>query len=107
MPTLPLFASESALAVSSSLLSVFSVTSPVPALTCRAGRDDRLGVVRDDVDRDGAGERERVLVAAGAGLGLGRDVVLGEAEEIAGGRAGVSGSAVPSPRNVHAEPFHL
>ena len=33
MPTFPLFASESAFAVSSSLLCAASVTSPVPAFT--------------------------------------------------------------------------
>ena len=71
----------------------------------RAGRDERLGVVRDDVDRDGACERERVLVAAGAGLRLGRDIVLGEPEEVAGCRSLGKRRAVAEERPRRAAPL--
>ena len=97
MPTLPLFASESAFAGSSSLLCAFSVTSPVPAVDVRAGRDDRLGVVRDDVERERR-RRSRPCPCRrprrSCRLGVQRRAPrAGRSRRI----AGLAGSAVPSP----------
>ena len=107
MPTLPLFASESALAVSSSLLSVFSVTSPVPALTVApAGTIASVWFETMLIATEPASESvlESPPAPDSASAAMSCSASRKRSPETG---AGLSGSAVPSPRNVHAEPFHL
>ena len=69
-------------------------------------RDDRLGVVGDDVERERTGDADFVLVAAGAGLRRRVDLVLRQPVVVAGGRARRKRRS-RRPGGTHAVPFHL
>ena len=84
-PTVPPFASEVASAVSSELLRARQDDVARAGGDRGAAADDSAGLVRDEVERERAGDAD--VLGARAGLRLRDDLVRGELEEVAARRA--------------------